>query len=527
MTNEKKEKRKDSDEMLDQLTHRMMEGAAAETVQRYGSAAKEFYVGYSGHDNEAGVTLSKSLKSISQSKVNPDNPYASKKQQSGFSAEIVAARRKNAQRIINGESTRAVRTDDVGRVNDPLYDLVDVDAKGNIIEGSGSQMKFVGKTPEELLNKMTSRKYQKYLDADAILDIPDDYYEALVGDTGKPGIIDSRIAELETQLSHAKSNGNEELAAQKKAQIDKLKKIRKNVRKSGLTRAEADEARAHPAVSTAKDVGRVAHKAGMNQAKTGAVIAGSTSLVKNLAACIKGEKEPVEAAESLAKDTATGAVVSYANAFSGTVVKGALQNSKSEFLRDVSGTNIPAALVTTTVDIGKTMGSYMKGEIDGTECIEKLGKQGFSQIGSLVYSSICVVSAPGGPLFLKLMSGLVGSSVGYAAAAYVYKELSTSLKEYKMAREERIRVEAECAEAIALIRQYREEMDEIVNTYLTDHLSTFHDGFCAMDQAIMENDVNGFIAANNEIQEMLGQKAQYSTQAEFDELMLSDEPLTL
>ena len=77
-------------------------------------------------------------------------------------------------------------------------------------------------------------------------------------------------------------------------------------------------------------------------------------------------------------------------------------------------------------------------------------------------------------------------------------------------------------ESVAMIRQYREEMERMVSMYLTEHLETFESGFAAMDQAIMDGDVDGYIKGNAEIQKILGYDTQFTNQQEFDDLMDSD-----
>ena len=122
------------------LERAAISGASTETVRRYGSAVKEQSVAYSGMDNEAGVKLTRGLKSVSESKINPDFAETNIKQQAGFSAEIKSAARGNAENIINGKSVRIKRTDDLGSVNDQIRDLVEVDPSGNIVKGSGTQL---------------------------------------------------------------------------------------------------------------------------------------------------------------------------------------------------------------------------------------------------------------------------------------------------------------------------------------------------------------------------------------------------
>jgi len=511
-----------------ELKQKILQGAAAENISRYGSATKEHLVAYSGVDNETGTKLKKGLKQISKSKVNKDFKSQNIKQQAGFSAEVKSVARKNADNIVKRDKTRFIRSDDLGRTNDQIIDIAVLSADGKEIKGLGSQMKFVGSSPDALLDNLQSGKCRKYLDADAILDIPDDYYNELVGKKGSKGIIDKRIDSLKSQIKEAEKAGKNDVVSSKKAQLEDCKKIKKNLRKSGLTNKEAIEARKSPRLSTAKEVVGLAHKAGVEQAKTGAIVAGSVSLVKNAVACMKGELEPDEAAKAVVKDIGTGAIFSYTTSFTGAAIKGTMQNSSSTYVRALSKTNIASSLVSTTINTGKTMQQYMKGELTGAQCVEQLGKHGVGEVGSAMFTMISLAAVSGtGSVAIQVLAGITGSTLGYAAATAVYNELSTSLKEHELAIEERIRIEAECEEAVRLLCQYRAEMNEAVETYLSEHYETIDGGFKAMDEAILLNDINGFIAGNVMIQEQLGYVVQFSSQEEFDDLMLSDIALTL
>ena len=232
---EREKERENQERRLEGLRNAGIAGGAYETVQRYGAAAKEHYVAYSGQDNEAGKTLSKSLKSISKEKINSDYKYQNEHQQAGFSAEVKDTARDNAERIIHGDSNRTVRTDDIGRVNDPLYDTVEIDANGNVIDGSGTQMKFVGASQSDptgegdaarALSKLQSKKFEKYLDADAKIKVPSDQYDKMIQEA------DNRIEKLSKQLEKQKASGNTEAAQKTHKQIENLQKIKKNLRKS-------------------------------------------------------------------------------------------------------------------------------------------------------------------------------------------------------------------------------------------------------------------------------------------------------
>ena len=140
------------------------------------------------------------MKQISEMKINPDYRYQNIHQQAGFSAEVKEVARSNAENIIKRNKITKTRTDDIGKVNDPLYDLVDIDEHGRVVEGSGEQMKFVGSSEFDLggegdgkriLDKLNSKKYEdKYLNKGAKIKIPYDKYDGVIDE------IDSNIDKL-------------------------------------------------------------------------------------------------------------------------------------------------------------------------------------------------------------------------------------------------------------------------------------------------------------------------------------------
>ena len=117
----------------------------------------------------------------------------------------------------------------------------------------------------------------------------------------------------------------------------------------------------------------------------------------------------------------------------------------------------------------------------------------------------------------------IGTPIGFIGAAIgVYKEISSSVEEYNLAHEERLRIEEECITAIDMLREYREEMEVVVSEYMIDRLSVFGAGMDMMDEALLADDTDKFIQGNNMIQQKLGTQSQFSSQDEFDDLMLSD-----
>lgn len=539
-------------------------GAATEVVDRFGSAVKEHIEAYANkgyfdikHQGESRKTLieelkkqgadvrklrnAKSLKSISEIKNARNDEYRSIKQKAGFAAEVKTTAKANAEHTIRADGRRTVRTDDlekqidshgrsIGGMNDQTFDLVDIDSSGRIIDGTQRQMKFVGKNGTDCARKLLGNRFNKYREQKAPIEIPADFYHEVTAE------FERQIAEAKDNIADAKAKGNPKLIKEHEERLQKIKDTKKLVEEGKKLTAdnakvndgEAQKAAKNPLYSTAKDVVKVAHKAGVQQAKVGAAMSGSISIIKNFVACVKGEIEPKDAAIEVAKDTGKGAAFSYATAFSGAVVKGAMQNASSGYIRTLSKTSLPTQMVSTTLNVGKVMKKYLAGEITGAQCIEQLGEDGFGELGAAMYSTIAVAAVQGvGNTALTIVAGAAGASVGYMAAVAVYQELATSLKEYELAKEERKRIEAECAEAVILIREYREDMIASYEQYFTEHLTDFKNGMDAMDQAITEGDVDGFLASNAQIQSALGHTIQFTSQQEFDDLMLSDEDFKL
>lgn len=499
---------------IETYTNVALEGSSSEIVQRYGSAVKEHFFSYSGIDNENGIQLKRGgLKKISESKVNPNYKKQNLRQQLGFSAENKYTAQQNAENIINKNGNTVHNTDikGSGKYNE-FFDHIITDKNGNII--GQEQMKFVGANPNKLLERLASKEFQKYLDADATITIPKDYYEGTLIDGKNVSIfteIDNSVEDFRKQLTHAKKTGNKELAKQIEEKIKKYEKIRASVKNSGITNAEAMEARLHPTLSTAKDIGKLSLRAGRESALYGTAIGGSVSLVQNCVALIKGEKDAKEVALSVAGDTAKAGALSFATGFTGSAIKGAMQNAKSSTVRVLSKTNLAGSLVTTTVETGKTLRKYIKGEISGLECLEELGEKGTGQLSAAMFAVVGQALIP-----IPIVGGALGAMVGYALSSACYNELKNALKEEKLACENRIRIEKECSEAIKLIRQYRSEMKVIINNYLSDYTSTFNCAFEQMLNSLELNNVDGFIAGANTITKKLNGNVQFSSFQEFE-----------
>lgn len=502
-----------------------LSGAQSEIVKHFGEANKQHFMAYSGADREAGRQLSKGLKSIAESKVNPDYRDTNLKQQAGFSAEVKTTARENAEKIIRGgKGTKATRTDDmqkakqpdgkgntIGGKNDRLYDIAEVDGRtGVYIEGTARQLKFVGGTPKECSAKLLQAKYDKYRQADVPIEVPSDFYD----DVKKE--LSDKANTLKDQMKNAENKGDATLAEKKKAELERVEQTSKNLKKGKLTKQEAIEARLHPKLSTAKDIAGISHKAGLQAAKNGVLIGGGMSFIRNAVAVIKGDQDPQKAAVEITKDTAGAGVLSYSTGFIGSALKGCMQNAPSDYVRCISKTNLPGSLVTIAVESGKTLKQYADGEIEGAACLTQLGEKGTGMLASSMGAVVGGLAIP-----VPVVGGFLGGMIGYALASAYYHNLVTALDEAKIAHEERLQIEEECREAVIALKEYRLEMELVISNYLRQHMEVFREAFVDMEIAYNTGDADGFIAGTNQITRQLGGELLFESKEQFDALMSS------
>ena len=441
-------------------------GATYDATQKYGAAIKQHFVAYSGIDNETGISLVKGLKDIAEGKINLDYEFQNISQQAGFAAEVKEVARSNAEAIINGDSVRKIRTDDLpkttnlpgGSINNCYYDTVQVDKNGDIIEGSEAQMKFLGSSqndPEGLENakrafqKLSSEKFKKYLDNNAKIVVP---YE----------------------------------------------------------------------LSTAKDIVKLSHRAGLDTAQTAAVIGGSVSIVKNITAVFKNKKNTGEAVIDVAMDTGKAGALGYGTGFAGSIIKGAMQNSESTYVRALSRTNIAGTTVNIALTSARILSNYFNGKIDGVECLEMLGQEGVGMVASAIFATIGQIAIP-----IPVVGGLIGGMIGYALSSASYGLLLGALKEKELAHKERMYIESVCNEHMRMIREYRLEIEKIINQYLSNKLEVFNESFKGIKNALEIGDVDLFIESTNKITENFGGKPAFSNMNEFNEIMLRKDTIKI
>lgn len=516
MSEEKKTKKQD-DRTLDNVA---VASGNTEVVSRYGSANAEHIKGYTGIDYETGTRLNRGHKDVAKYKVNPEYKEQNIKQQSGYSAEIAKTSRDNAEHIINKSDKRTMRTDDHPNfgTNDTVYDHVET-IGGQVIPGSGSQMKFVN-NPNSLVDKIArgegggKNDLSRYLDAK--LDLPSDQVEAV------KEYCKNEVVRLREQANVLEKQGKPDLAAKKRTQADNYNKVGKNVRDSGITAEEAIFYREHPKLATARDMAKTAHRGGSEAAIYGAAIGGAISTAKNVVALIQGDKELQEVLYDTAVDTGKSALVGYGTGVAGSLVKSGMQQSGSGAIRQLSHTSLPALVVSATLELGASIKRYAKGEIDGLQFMEEIGEKGSGMLASGMMATLGQLAIP-----IPVVGALIGGMVGYTMSSLFYH---SSLQAFKEAREAERRyqiVKAQCEEARRRMLEYQSELQALFDAHMTDIKIQLSDCFVCMDKAVDAGNMDAFAEAANNLGSLFGKNLQFKNMQEFEDFMLSDETLIL
>ncbi len=496
-------------------------GSTSEESALYASANREHF---SAWDR---------LEEISKRKINPNYINQNINQQAGYSAEIKEQARVNEHNILAGKRERIVQYDNLSsgqkaqvkklfpnyatpKKNHEIVDYASVDEKGNVIPGTLTQSKFVGRNGEECFEKFLSKDYEKYLKNGMKMEIPKDFF----GDFQKEANI--KIKSLESRIAKQKSFGDFQKADILERRLQKCKTIKANTRPASITKKEAIEARLNPKLSTAKDVTNLSHQSGMNAAQTGAWIGGGVSLLTNIWECIANGKDPAKAFKHTTIATLKGGALSYGSAFASSFLGGLMQNSANKIIQSLGKGSIPAMIVSVVATNATILGRYLSGKIDESELLKQLGKANTTLISSWAMAVAGQALIP-----IPVVGALIGCFVGAVLSETCLNSLLKAREEAKLARQRRIEIERECRELIKLLEIYQNQFKEVFEKYFHETTKFFNQSFDELERALYALDADLAIGVNNKSREWLGEKALSNNKQELWELITSNKNIRM
>lgn len=443
--------------------------AIAASLERFGDANAEHFKSYSA------------LKNISKHKINPEFAESNYWQQAGFSSEIKNTARSNANDIINKNNKRIIRTDDVGAVNHPKFDHVETDITGNPLKNSrgefinGSQQKNFKQI--DSYRKLYGKDFEHY--EDAILDVPSNQLNDIKADWN------NQLLKLEKQKQNRIAN--DDIISSEKIQnrIDQIKDAKKRLRDSKVSTGDALNARKYPTISVGIDIAKISHKAGMENAKMGGTIGCGISSVKNVVACLNGDKSRKEAIIDVGKDTSKAAVTSYAYGASSTAVSGVLKSSSKQVLKNLGKGNAPIVIVQSGAVFAKQTAKLLSGEITADEFAKNITQEtmtlGSSMVGSNLGAIIGTAIFPGAG---TIVGGVIGGMAASMISGAAYAELKKSIADVEMSNQNREIIKKMCEELIIQERENREYAMSIYDAYFDNQELEIRNGFQSIGMAI-------------------------------------------
>ncbi|EJB35976.1 hypothetical protein [Helicobacter pylori] len=511
-----------------------------EKKQKYNNITDATIMGSTGEESALHASANREhfsafdrLEEISKRKVNPNYIKQNINQQAGYSAEIKEQAHVNAHNILAGKRERIVQYDNLSsgqkaqvkklfpnyatpKKNHEIVDYASVDEKGNVIPGTLTQSKFVGRNGEECFKKLLSKDYKKYFENGAKMKIARNHY----GDFQRA--VNTRIKSLESQIVKQKGLGNFQKAAHLEEKRQYCKTIKAHTRPARVAKGEAIEARLNPNLSTAKDVTRVSHQAGMNVAQTGALIGGGVSAITNIYECIANGKDPMKALKHTLVATAKGGALSYGSAFASSSLGGLMQSSANKIIQSLGKGSVPAMIVGACVANATILGRYFSGKIDKTELLKQLGKANTTLVssGAMAVAGQALIPIP-------VVGALVGGFVGAILSETCFNAFLKAREEAKLARQRRIEIEKECREIIKLLEAYQNQFKEVFEKYFHETTKFFNQSFDELWRASYTGDADLGIGINNKIQERLGQKALFDNKQEGWELIISNKDIRM
>ena len=294
------------------------------------------------------------------------------------------------------------------------------------------------------------------------------------------------------------------------------------VRSGGTSSAELEWAKDHPKVYRiaveANQVGREAVVTGANAAVGAALVGGALSACSNVGSYLAGQTDGRTAIRNVATDSAKSGLRGGSSGALGAVIR---QAGSRTGMQTLAKSNVASAVAAGLIEVGVTVSEFAKGEITGEEAAGRIG-----ETGSAAAAGIYVGAAAGA--ILGPAGAVVGSVVGYMAMSWMYQSSLAILQQARLAEEEASRVIALCAEATRAMDQQRKVFEGRLEAWLARREDVFQACLKSIDEALVEDDVDGTVEALARLAGMTGRALRFKDFEEFDQFMTnSTDPLVI
>ena len=459
--------------------------------------------------------------------LDPDHLNGGPNQKHGCAAERQQVHDRNVEKIKNGQEPNT-RLSDSG-----------IDPKVDIIDGSTNyQMKFCA-TAQETYNAFLKGDYEgvkKYCPKNQAKDIKK--------------IAKQQAKNYREKANECKKNGDEKSYEENMAKAKKAQDIADTIEDSSVTYDQSKTIVPDKTKNAILSVSRDCHRAGIEGAKSGAIISGIFSGGENLIAVFKGEKEFTNAVIDTIKTTAVSAAKSYATSAGATLLATGAQQASialgnvaqtatnsavaaaasnvSSVMHSFSSSAAPAMVIVGAVEFTKSVYKYSQGEMTKSELMVDLGRKTAGIVTSTIAGKAASVAAtalfaPLGPAapILGMIVGAATSMLVYSITNAFYDSIVESIRLAKR-REEVARLTVMYQEAYEQLCQSRSELLQFLSQQkqLRSHITI--DSLRNMETAIFDGDLMKFNSNLGRILDIYADGLLFKDKKEFDTAMHSD-----
>ncbi|GAA7471799.1 hypothetical protein MMM100_09480 [Helicobacter pylori] len=199
-----------------------------------------------------------------------------------------------------------------------------------------------------------------------------------------------------------------------------------------------------------------------------------------------------------------------------------MQSSADKIIKSLGKGSMPAMIVGVAMANVTILTRFISGKIDEVELLKQLGKANASLLsgGAMAVVGQALIPIPG-------VGALIGGFVGATLSETFFNAFLKAREEAKLAHQRRIEIEKECHEIIRLLEMYQNQFKEVFEQYFYETTKFFNQSFDELEMALYAGDADLAIAANNKIQEGLGQKPLSNNKQELWELITSNKVIRM
>ncbi len=264
------------------------------------------------------------------------------------------------------------------------------------------------------------------------------------------------------------------------------------------------------------------HESGKKSGNIGASISAGVAVVSGVHQIYNDEADIGKVVANISVEAAKG----YATGYACTAISKGITHSTTHVLghatsKVLTRSNAPVAIAAGVVTTGKSMLSYMQGDIDSEQLLSEISHTAITCTSSFYYGAIGQVVIP-----IPVVGALIGSGVGYFIGNMLHQSSLIALGDsqvVKVAKERRKAIEAMCLTMIPIIQKNREELEQSLNKHFSDRKEIFSEAFNILDASLGEWNHDTFVSGLENINNQFGATLQFKNFDEFDTFMNGDE----